>query len=146
MSKRLLKLGLLLIVACIVQTNARCDESPDDKLKAYKLAKELRTQLLVSIRENQEVIQYLEQKSKYYKPSANKGDPTAKKIVQEFEAQKDQYSDNLEAVERKLKGINDLIDKLKKDADVGTLVSAEEISNEVSEKMKNVSDLLPKID
>ena len=144
--RNLIKVTLIILASCIVQSNARCDESPDDKLKAYKIATEIRKQLEVSILENQKVIQFLDAKAKYYKPSANSGDATAIKIVEGFEAQTEKYSDNSENAETKLKGIIDIISKLKKDPDVGSIVAAEETSSDVNKQLNEASALLPKIE
>ena len=56
--RNLIKVALSSLALCIVQINARCDESPDYKLKAYKIATEIRKQLEVSILENQKLFNF----------------------------------------------------------------------------------------
>lgn len=138
----------LIFAVCVITiaSNALCEDSPDDKMAAYKMAAEIQKQLESLIEQNQKTISFLDSKAKYYKPSANSGDATAIKIVEGFEAQKERYSDNLESAETKLKGIIDIISKLKKDSDVGSIVTAEETSNTVNKQLNEATALLPKID
>jgi len=144
---RTLTHALILAVSFISFENfGYCKDSPDDKLTAYKMASSIREQLESLIEQNQKAISVLDDKAKYYKPSASSGDPTANKILEGFEDQKEKLTDRLESSEKKLKDINGIISQLKNDPDVGSLVSAQETSNDINKKLNEASTLLPKLE
>ena len=131
-AKRLL--SLCLIVFFMHPLHA---DSVEEKIEAYKMVAQVLPQLESQLDKLTKSIEFAEAKIKSSQSEAMKN---------LFQGELDKMETQKETIESKIGQLNSIIDELKKDPEVGSLIKGEEATRDLKQKLDKASALLPKID
>jgi predicted nucleic acid-binding Zn-ribbon protein len=112
-------------------------DSMDDKLQAYKMVVKVLPQLESQLDKLNSSIEFAEGKVKSSKSEAMKN---------LFEAELDKMEDQKESIESKINQLTSIVDELKKDPEIGSLIEGEEANRVMKQQLDKATRLIPNID
>ena len=112
-------------------------DSVEEKIEAYKMIAQVLPQLESQLDKLTKSIEFAEAKIKSSQSEAMKN---------LFQGELDKMETQKETIESKIGQLNSIIDELKKDPEVGSLIKGEEATRDLKQKLDKASALLPKID
>jgi hypothetical protein len=127
----------LIIIFIIFGRLASHANTDGDKFKAYEIIGEALPKLdgqLVAINSAIDVAE-------------NKISESSSSVVKElFQSQLDKMEDQKESIEAKIAQLTSIIDELKKDPEVGSLIEGQEANRKMQQQLDKATSLLPKVD
>jgi predicted nucleic acid-binding Zn-ribbon protein len=127
-------LSLCLVLFLIHPLNA---DSIEEKIEAYKMVAQVLPQLESQLDKLNKSIEFAEAKIKSSQSEAMKN---------LFQGELDKMENQKETIESKVGQLTSIIDELKKDSEVGSLIKGEEATRDLKQKLDRASALLPKIE
>jgi predicted nucleic acid-binding Zn-ribbon protein len=112
-------------------------DSVEEKLEAYKMVIQVLPQLEAQLEKVDSSIEFAEEKIKSSKSEAMKN---------LFAGELDKMEDQKESIELKVAQLTSIIDELKKDPEVGTLIEGQEGNRKMEQQLDKATSLLPKVD
>jgi predicted nucleic acid-binding Zn-ribbon protein len=112
-------------------------DSVEEKMEAYKMVAQVLPQLENQLDKLTKSIDFAEAKIKSSQSEAMKN---------LFQGELDKMENQKETIESKINQLTSIINELKKDPEVGSLINGEEATRDLKQKLDKASALLPKVE